>query len=387
MKNYTKTQLGIYIHIPFCVSKCIYCDFLSFSGREREQEKYISYLLKEIENVKLETEKYIVKSCFFGGGTPSVINAEYIEMILLALKKKFEFSENIEITIECNPGTVTEDKLKIYKNAGINRISFGLQSADNVELKELGRIHTYEEFLESYKMARNAGFLNINVDIMSGLPYQSLEKYQDTVKKVMALKPEHISAYSLIVEEGTPLKSKLDNMLEKGICVLPSEDMERQMYYDTKELLESQGYIRYEISNYCKKGYECRHNLGYWERVDYIGFGLNAASLINNTRFTNVTDFETYYRLLDKGKSCFMEIEQLSKDDAMSEHMFLGLRKSDGVSKKEFYERFGISLDEVYGNVNEKHIQMNLINDTGERICLTEFGMDVSNVVMAEYLL
>lgn len=380
-----RKTLGIYIHIPFCMAKCEYCDFLSFADF-KQQDKYIDYLIKEIINSSIDSSLYLVETVFIGGGTPSSIDSAYIVRIMEALKKRFALSETAEITIECNPGTVDKDKLCDYKAVGINRISFGLQSADNDELKMLGRIHTYEEFLKSYNTALECGFDNINIDVMSGLMYQSVDKYEQTLKKVCELAPSHISAYSLIVEEETPLAKKLDILEGKGICPLPDENTERKMYHVTKDILSKYGYRRYEISNYAKEGFECRHNMSYWERVDYRGFGLGAASLIDESRYTNVRDFDSYYDMLDKGEEPFCESEILTKKDAMSEFMFLGLRKCDGIKKSEFFQKFGVEYDEVYSSVSEKYKKLNMLTDTKDTVCLTDEGMDVSNVIMADYL-
>ena len=287
-----KKELELYIHIPFCVRKCAYCDFRSAPAGREVQAQYVDRLLEEIQKAAPLAEDYEVVSAFFGGGTPSILPKEEIGRVMELLHRQFDWKADAEVTIEANPGTVDGRKLDAYRSFGINRISFGLQSADNEELQKLGRIHTWEQFLESYEAARTAGFTNINVDLMSALPGQTRKSWQETLQKVLVLNPEHISAYSLIIEEGTPFYEKYADHPE----LLPPEDEERQMYYDTKRILAEQGYERYEISNYARKGYACRHNLGYWSRRDYKGFGLGASSLLNSVRSTVQEDLTEYLR-------------------------------------------------------------------------------------------
>ena len=379
-------ELEFYVHIPFCIKKCAYCDFLSFAAGKEQKEAYIRALLKEISEWQPQ-EEYRAVSVFFGGGTPSVLPADSIAVVLDAIRKKVCFAEDAEITVECNPGTLTEEKLRCYRRSGVNRLSLGLQSAQNRELKTLGRIHTYEEFLESFSLARAAGFSNINVDLMSALPGQKMADWENTLQKVVKLNPEHISAYSLIIEEGTPFYEKYAEDLrirESGekCHLLPSEEEERQMYGRTAELLGEYGYYRYEISNYAKDRKECRHNIGYWIRTDYKGFGLGAASLLNNVRFSNNSDLQAYLNGNYQG-----EEEYLSKHAQMEETMFLGLRLTEGVSKKNFQRAYGCAMEEVYGAVLEKLKQQDLLRIDGEQVALTERGMDVSNYVMAQFLL
>ena len=320
---------------------------------------------------------------FIGGGTPSILEAEQMEDILSSVRKNFHICEDAEITIECNPGTVTEEKLLTYKKFGVNRISFGLQSTNNEELRCLGRIHSYEDFLESYELARKCGFDNINIDLMSALPGQTIESYEETVCKVLALNPEHISAYSLIVEEGTALKRQLDR---DGYDCLPSEDDEREMYYRTEQLLKEAGYHRYEISNYAKKGLECRHNIGYWKRKEYMGFGLGAASLIGNCRYNNTSDFKAYVNAQDF-KSVRVNQEQLSLKDRMAEFMFLGLRMCNGISEKDFMAKFGKSMYEVFGNTIDKYVSFDMLYYNNDILKLTDKGIDVSNVIFSDFIL
>ena len=384
-----KKELEIYIHIPFCVKKCAYCDFLSGPQDKETIERYVSRLLKEIQvhaSKQKFTLDYEVITIFLGGGTPSVLEANQIQRIFEMLKNSFKISKDAEITIEANPGTVTVEKLEAYKKCGINRISFGLQSTNNEELKLLGRIHTYEEFLESYQLARACGFENINVDLISAIPKQTVASWEETLSTVIALNPEHISAYSLIVEEGTPF-AKLYGEGCPGEHDLPREEEERVIYYRTEELLEKAGYHRYEISNYAKKGKECRHNLGYWERKEYLGIGLGAASLINNVRYKNTDDL-LYYMEHSSDLSAIQEnVEKLSLQEQMEEFMFLGLRKMEGVSVTEFKNTFGNNMEECYGEQIQKLKEQGLLEQKDGRLMLTRPGIDVSNYVFGEFVI
>lgn len=401
---------GIYIHIPFCVRKCLYCDFVSGVGSKEKMESYQNALLKEIESTVINET---VDSVFFGGGTPSVYPVEYIEEIMTLLYKNFNIIGNsmignipdrvnavnnlAEITIECNPGTLDTDKLYRYKKAGINRLSIGLQSASDDELKILGRIHTYKEFEHSFIMAREAGFANINIDIMSAIPNQSLSSYKNTLKKVINLNPEHISAYSLIIEEGTDFYSKYGEG-KKGESELPDEDTDREMYHFTKEFLRENGYERYEISNYAKEGKECRHNLKYWSRDNYYGFGISASSLKDNVRYTNINDIDKYINVMECiDKSADVETDMLNEfiresqeeidiNEQMEEFMFLGLRKIKGVSVKEFENLFKKDIHSIYGNILKKMCNNELMEYKYEYYRLTDRGIDVSNMVLAEFL-
>ena len=381
-------SLELYVHIPFCVRKCEYCDFLSAPAGADTQQEYVRNLLLEIEQKGVLCTDYEVTTIFFGGGTPSILKAGWIADILDAIHRNFKVRKDAEITIECNPGTLTFEKLSIYKSAGINRISVGLQSASDAELRELGRIHTYEDFLRSYDLIRKKGFSNVNIDLMAALPGQTLKSYEQTLRRVLALKPEHISAYSLIIEEGTPFyeKYEADELLrEKGEKpqMLPSEETERLMYERTKELLFAHGYERYEISNYARRGYACRHNIGYWRRENYLGFGLGSASLLENERFHNTTDLTDYLG----GDYLAYEQEKLDKKSQMEEFMFLGLRMTEGISTECFRQTFGLTVELVYGPVLEQQIADRLLRKEDGRIFLSERGLDVSNYVMAQFLL
>ena len=371
--------MELYVHIPFCVKKCAYCDFLSFPQGEEIQRRYVEKLMEEIRTVSAGFHDTPVSSVFVGGGTPSVLKARWMKELFDCLRASFHIEETAEISMEANPGTVDREKLRIYREAGINRLSFGLQSADNRELKALGRIHTWEEFLESFWLAREAGFSNLNVDLMSALPGQTVESWMDTLKKTADLDPEHISAYSLIIEEGTPFSArKLD---------LPDEDTEYRMYEDVAAVLGKYGYYQYEISNYAKKDRNCRHNEGYWQRKDYLGLGLGAASLVCRERFTNTSDMSEYLENSGYLEKIRTDRETLTREDEMGEFMFLGLRMTKGVSKKDFQEYFGTSIEKIYGEVLEKYKKQGLLLEEDGRICLSRAGIHVSNAVMADFLL
>lgn len=394
MEHCNKKELELYFHIPFCVRKCVYCDFLSAPGDEETKNKYMEALLAETVGSAFRYASYQVTSIFIGGGTPSVVPAETIEALMAAVREHYCLAEGVEVTMEANPGTVSGESLVRFRKAGVNRLSLGLQSADDAELKAIGRVHTWRQFRESFAAAREAGFGNINVDIMSALPGQTLSGYRDTLYKVLSLSspPEHISAYSLILEEGTPLYERY----EKGELELPDEDGDREMYQETKRILAQAGYKRYEISNYAKNGYECRHNCGYWRRKDYVGFGIGAASLFENMRFRNGADLRTY---LEKPMECREEVQVLGVQEQMEEYMFLGLRMTEGVSLREFERLFGCGMERVYGEVIRKNIHDGLLRylleDEGWAgaascpgfLALTDRGLDLSNYVMAQFLL
>lgn len=379
--------LELYIHIPFCASKCAYCDFLSGPANELVQEAYVNQLIEEIRVQSVYWRGYGVITVFIGGGTPSILKEEEMGRIMEEVRRCFLLLPDAEITIEINPGTVNRRKLEVYRACGINRISIGLQSADDGELKNLGRIHTYDEFLKTYQRVRVAGFTNVNVDLMSALPGQTLASWKTTLRKAAMLKPEHISAYSLIVEEGTPFYERYHGHPE----YLPPEEEEREIYYATKNFLMEQGYVRYEISNYAKPGYECRHNVGYWTGVEYLGLGLGASSYIQGFRFHNVTDLEVYkaidMRGTDADEKLHQDIGEVSLKARMEEFMFLGLRMSAGVSGSEFMERFGRNMWNVYGEVLGRLEENCLIEVESPCVRLTDFGVDISNYVLSEFLL
>ncbi|MBP5661234.1 MAG: radical SAM family heme chaperone HemW [Lachnospiraceae bacterium] len=368
-------EAEIYVHIPFCVKKCDYCDFVSFACSDSEKEAYFKALINQIDSMKETVGDTPIVSCFFGGGTPTVPDERLLISVLCKLKESFNFTEDAEITMEVNPNSATFDKFKAYREAGINRLSIGLQSTDNSELKCLSRLHTYEEFLKTFDDARRAGFDNINIDIMSALPGQTIKSYEKTLERVCALNPDHISAYSLIIEEGTPFFDRYAD--GKG---LPDEDTEREMYYLTKRYLHGHGYVRYEISNYSKPGCECRHNLGYWKRVPYYGFGMAAASFYGGKRYQTHSDLKRFI-----SGDFTAEIEKLSGDDAMAEFMFLGLRLVSGVTREDFLRCFGKNIDDIYGPELKKLESEGLLCN-GERIYLTDKGMDVANYCMSEFI-
>lgn len=381
-------ELELYIHIPFCVKKCFYCDFLSMPVDESIRRHYVCKLIEEIEYKSEKYKEYEVSSLFFGGGTPSILSETQIAEIMKALQKNFSIKSDAEITIECNPGTLTGQKLSAYKQCGINRISMGLQSGNNQELNMLGRIHTYEEFLQNYDLVRKIGFDNVNVDLMSALPGQTVSDWEDTLRKVLKLRPEHISAYSLIIEEGTPFyqtyeKDELRRQEGERPQYLPSEETERAMYEVTRSILAQKGYERYEISNYAKKGMECKHNIGYWTRKNYLGLGLGSASLVENVRFSNSSDLKEYLN----GKFEPQEKEVLTRKEQMEEFAFLGLRMMEGISRRRFEETFGVAIEAVYGEVIHKMTELGLLTQQAGHIMLTEDGISVSNYVMSEFLL
>ena len=389
-----KRELELYIHIPFCARKCAYCDFLSFAAPERAYREYVDKLIEEIYGQSANFAEYRVSTIFVGGGTPSILPAWLIEELFAAIHECFDIAEDAEITIEANPGTLTMEKLEAYLQSGINRLSLGLQSADDQELRCLGRIHTYDEFLKSYQRARQAGFENINVDLMSALPGQDVHSWKTTLRKVMMLRPEHISAYSLIIEEGTPFFERYGEGAQQplravsGLPDLPDEETDRQMYHLTGELMAAQGYERYEISNYARPGCECRHNVGYWTGVEYLGLGLGASSYTYGFRYHNTADLREYLSLnLYEAGAAARDIQELSLEDRMEEFMFLGLRMMQGVSGSEFLARFGHNMWNVYGDALTKLQDQELIEVDAPQVRLTERGIDVSNRVLAEFLL
>ena len=382
-----KRELEIYIHIPFCVRKCAYCDFLSGPADDKTIGCYVEKLTEEIHahGACGFVSETMVTTIFFGGGTPSILTGSQMQKIMAALKEEFWIAENAEISVEANPGTVTAEKLELYRQAGVNRISFGLQSANNEELRLLGRIHTFEEFLESFQLARACGFDNINVDLISAIPKQTAESWEESLRQVIKWNPEHISAYSLIIEDGTPFSKKY-GAGTIGEKELPSEEEERLMYRRTEEILEEAGYHRYEISNYAKTGRECRHNLGYWERKNYLGIGLGASGLMDNVRYRNTDNLGYYMQHSNELTKIQEEKEVLSYTEQMEEFIFLGLRKTEGISIKEFEITFDRSLDECYGENIKRMVKENLLMEEDGFLRLTQKGIDISNYVFAEIL-
>lgn len=388
-------KLGLYIHIPFCIKKCSYCDFLSFSATDQAKEQYVQQLIKELQVRSAAFKDCFLDTVFLGGGTPSALEERHIAGIMDAVQGNFTLEENAEITMEMNPGTVNEQKFMAYHKAGINRISFGVQSMQNKELRLLGRIHTVEEFLENYKAARKAGFSNINIDLMSALPNQTLKDVQKNLTEAVKLSPEHLSCYGLIIEEGTPFYQLYEEQElrrqageERPEDTLPTEQLEREMYQWISDFLEEQGYVHYEISNYAKPGMECKHNLKYWERKEYLGVGLGAASFVKDTRFSNVRTIEEYLQAdIEQEMEVLMEEQEIiDETSAMEEFMFLGLRKLQGISKAEFYQSFGKEYMQVYGTVHHRMTGQGLLEEEGDRVRLSKLGIDVSNYVMGEFM-
>lgn len=413
-----KKVMELYIHIPFCVKKCEYCDFLSFSADESTQNDYVYALLREIAYYGTKCREYLVTTIYIGGGTPSWLQEESISCIMSAVKSSFVVAPDAEVTIECNPGTVTDRKFAMYKSAGINRISIGLQSANEDELKLLGRIHTYDQFLKTYELARKNGFDNINIDLMNSLPGQTTESFCDTLQRVVRLKPEHISAYSLIIEKGTPFYDlyKFDAVKQQaGLkpIALPTEDEVYQMTKLTEQVLKENGYEHYEISNFARPGFACRHNIGYWQRENYLGLGLGAASLMENIRYSNITELYAYLEESKNIREGIWENEIIEQEEGretrrienlpatnlhasaecvtrkaqIEEYMFLGLRMMDGISREHFAKVFGTQIEAVYQDVMNHLQEEGLLMKRAGRIYLTENGQDVSNYALAQFLL
>lgn len=375
-------KLALYIHIPFCAQKCLYCDFASFSGKGYLRKDYIECLCKEINDAHKELDNYVIETIFIGGGTPSILVVDEMKKLLGTIRN-LNLSKNIEYSMECNPGSLNEHKLKVMKEYGVNRISMGLQAVQDGLLKTLGRVHNFEEFKENFLTARKCGFHNINVDLMFGLPNQTLEQWKESLNYISDLKPEHISAYSLIIEEGTPFY----DFYEKDIIELPTEDIERDMYNSTLEILKNKGYNQYEISNFSLEDKECRHNLAYWGMKEWIGLGSGASSFINNKRIKNVDSIEEYIEKIKNNEKPYEEIIENSKEDTMEEFMFMGLRKLGGIDESEFEKRFSQPLDAVYKNVINKYLEQGLLKRDKGKLYLSKEGIEVSNQVMAEFLL
>lgn len=403
-------EMELYLHIPFCVKKCQYCDFLSFPADEDMQNAYVEGLLREISYYGTKCRDYVVTTVYIGGGTPSWLREELIEAVMAAVHQGFSFAPDAEVTIECNPGTVTDRKFAVYRRAGINRISIGLQSANAEELKLIGRIHTFDQFLKTFELARRNGFANINVDLMNSLPGQTAESYYESLRQVVQLRPEHISAYSLIIEKGTPFYDlyKFDAVKQEAglpTDVLPTEDDVYRMTKMTEQLLAEAGYEHYEISNFAKPGYACRHNIGYWERVNYLGMGLGAASLMENIRYMNIREIYPYLEetmqiregywqetgeetdAMLPATNLHVSVERIPRKAQIEEYMFLGLRKIDGIKRDTFQQVFGIPVEAVYQEVLAHLQEEELLQKRAGRIYLTPKGQDLSNYVLAQFLL
>lgn len=382
-------KLAIYIHIPFCVRKCLYCDFLSAPASDETKEQYVQALCREIREERKSYVNYKIETIFLGGGTPSLLSGEQLDRILGTVFDAYQVADDCEISMEVNPGTVTKEKLKAYKRAGVNRLSIGMQSAVEEELQSLGRIHSSEDAFDTYELAIKTGFNNINIDLMSAIPGQTIESWKESLKRILDLEPApaHVSAYSLIIEEGTPFF--------ENTPTLPDEDTEREMYKITNDILSEAGYLRYEISNYAKPGFACRHNCTYWERGSYAGFGIGAASLVEQVRFSNTRNLKDYLEKYLKNATVAIKEnrQELSVEEQMEEFMFLGLRMMRGVSAGKFSDLFGKTIEQVYPGIVEKYCRQGLLQKIPEqgsgevRIALTERGIDVSNVIMADFLL
>lgn len=376
-------ELGIYIHIPFCKQKCFYCDFCSFTNKNEMQEKYVEAVINEIKNIT-HKEKYTVTTIYLGGGTPSILNPEYIKNILQEIKSSFKILDDAEITIEINPGTVNEEKLKRYKEYGINRLSIGLQSANDKILKNIGRIHDYKQFEETFFFARKCGFKNINVDLMIGLPTQAIEDVKQTLEKIIQKNPEHISVYSLIIEEGTTI----EKLINENKLQLPDEETERIMYWTVVNELKENGYNQYEISNFSKKTYESKHNTNCWKQKQYIGLGTSAHSYLNKKRYSNTNNIEEYIKNIQESnisKNITIHEEQ-TEESTMNEYMLLGLRMIQGININEFKQKFKTDPTIKYKEILEKLQKENLIQITKTSIKLTKQGIDFGNIVWEEFI-
>lgn len=387
-------EIGIYVHIPFCMKKCYYCDFCSFKSNEKLQKEYISALIQEIKafgictneqcNKIKNTKDYIVKTLYIGGGTPSIINEKYIGSIINELNNKFTFDKNLEATIEVNPGTVTYNKIKYYKEIGINRLSIGLQSTNNRLLKLIGRIHNYSEFETTYQIAREVGFENISVDLMIGLPEQTIEDVEESLRCIVEKNPEHISVYSLILEDDTKLKQ----LVEIKELNLPSDDVERKMYWQVKNILEKNNYRHYEISNFAKDNYESRHNTDCWKQKEYLAFGLGAHSYLNNIRFSNTIDIRGYIEnIRNRAFEKNISIEEIqNRETEMGEYVILGLRLIEGFNVEDFFKKFNTRFEDIYKEEIQKLTKEDLIQICDGSVKLTNRGIDFANIVWEEFI-
>lgn len=374
---------GLYIHIPFCRRKCRYCDFPSFAGREDLQERYTASLLAEIDRRAQECAGREFCSVFFGGGTPTALPLPLLGRLAERVFRRFRIAGDAEVTTEANPGTLGRETARALRGMGFNRLSIGVQAWQDSLLQRLGRIHTIGEFLENYQMAREEGFRNVNLDLMFALPGQTLADWRETLEQAAALGPEHISAYSLILEEGTPFYQEW----EAGRLTPVPEEMDREMYYMAIDFLAGKGYAQYEISNFAKPGRQSRHNRLYWQAEEYIGLGLGAHSCWAGGRFHNTYDLEGYIRAEGRLERLEQDREQITEKDALEEFMFLGLRLTEGVSFAAFRERFGREMRAVYGEQIDRLTKQGLLAEDGTGIRLTRRGIDVSNVVFGEFLL
>ncbi|WP_374940977.1 radical SAM family heme chaperone HemW [Clostridium mucosae] len=377
MKNLK--EVALYIHIPFCKQKCFYCDFPSYASLDHLKDDYVDALCKEIDEKVID---YKIKSIFIGGGTPSYLETNQIYKLLKTISK-LNLTENMEFTMECNPGALEKEKLETMLRGGVNRISMGLQAVQNSLLKDIGRIHSFKQFEENFNLAREVGFKNINVDLMFGLPNQKVDEWKESLEVIAKLNPEHISAYSLIIEEGTAFYK----LWERNKLILPSEDEEREMYSITKEILKEHGYEQYEISNYAKSGYECYHNKVYWQCDDYLGVGSASSSFIDGKRIKNIENVKLYIEKINNNESIIEEIIKNSKEDNIEEFIFMGLRMNKGISLNEFKKRFGIDINSIYKDIIEKNINKKLLVLEKDNLRLTDKGIELSNLVMSDFIL
>ncbi len=376
-------EVGLYIHIPFCKQKCYYCDFCSFANKLELQEEYINAAIAEMEYVSRKNQ-YLISTVYVGGGTPSIINPELIEKLLNSVKKLFKVKENAEITIEINPGTANKNKFELYKRCGINRASIGLQSTNNKLLKEIGRIHNFEDFENVYELVKEVGINNINVDLMIGLPNQSLSDVEESVKKVIEKSPQHVSVYSLIVEPET----KMEKLIESKELTLPDENVERDMYWLVKKILSENGYNHYEISNFSKKGFESKHNTDCWNQKEYIGIGVSAHSYLEDVRFSNIESIEEYIKNIKNNdfKENIIIHEKQSKESKMREYMIIGLRMLKGIDASVFEEKFNENPFNVFEKEIDELENINLVEVTSNNLKLTKKGLDFANIVWEKFV-
>ncbi|KXZ40092.1 oxygen-independent coproporphyrinogen-3 oxidase [Alkalithermobacter thermoalcaliphilus JW-YL-7 = DSM 7308] len=372
-------SIGLYIHIPFCIRKCNYCDFVSYEITSEKREKFIKNIIKEMK-LYSDIDK-VISSIFIGGGTPTILNEIELEYILSSIGKYFKIKKDAEITIESNPGTLSKEKLKVLYSLGVNRLSIGLQAYQDKHLRLLGRIHTFKEFEENFQNAVEAGFENINVDLMFSLPDQTINEWVETLQKVVSLNPKHISAYSLIIEEGT----KLYDIYESNKINI-DENLDRKMYYFAKKYLKENGYKQYEISNFAKDGYECKHNIIYWKTKEYIGLGPSAHSYLNGIRFSNFACLDRYCKELEKGNKPIQEKIKLTEKEKLEETIFMGLRMNEGIDMEKINKKFGIDFIKIYGETINKLIEKGYIKLNNNNISLTDKGIDLSNKVFIEFL-
>ncbi len=375
-------RIGLYVHIPYCRQKCSYCDFNSYASMEGTVPEYFNALNNEISSYSDMLQGFTVKTVFMGGGTPSYVDSKYMHQLMSSLNRHMNIEGDAEISIETNPGTLTEKKLSVYRKAGINRLSIGLQAWQNSLLKYLGRIHNIEDFITNYKLALKAGFNNINVDLIFGIPGQSIKDWTDTIDNISQLDITHLSCYSLKIEEGTPFGLQL----EKGKLKAVEDELDREMYWLAIEKLRNNGFKQYEISNFAREGYECRHNLVYWNAEEYVGFGAGAHSYFNKKRFNNVGDIHRYSSLINNNESTIENVQAIDEQDSMSEYMILRLRLVEGVLSKDFEQRFGVALSTKYSKQIERLVSSGLADFNGNKLRLTQKGLDLANQAFVEFI-